>query len=68
MNINAIKNLKLIDFNKYQKYISQIRDKINKLYKNSIIIFKVFIKHFQKIYNNKNITKNIIIKNKIILK
>lgn len=68
IDIDTIENLELIGIQKYQKYIDQIYDKIDWLYNDRIFIFRPFIKHSQKIYNNKKITKNMIIRWEIDLK
>lgn len=66
-NIDVARNQRPTSIKKYQKYTSQIKDKVDQLYKVWIPILTTFVKHFQKTYNNKKITNNIMIKCKIDL-
>lgn len=44
-NIDVAKDLKLISIKQYQRYIDQIQDKVDWLYKNKISTLRVFVKY-----------------------
>lgn len=55
-------NLKLISIKKYQRLVSQIKKKVDGLYRNQILAFTIFAKHSWKINNNEKVTENMKIK------
>lgn len=56
--MDAIKDLKLTDAKKFQKYVDQIKKKMNKLDKDWIPILAVFVEHSQKVHDNKKVSEN----------
>ena len=61
-DIDATGNLRLISIKKYLKCTGQIQVKVDKLYKDWMSTFRVFVKYSQRIYNNEKITKNMMIR------
>lgn len=56
IDIDAAKDLGLTGVKKYLKRTSQIKVKVNWLYRNQILVLAIFIKHFRKMYDNEKMT------------
>ena len=64
-DMDIARDLRLIDIKKYGRCAGQIQDKVDWLYKDWILALGTFVKHSQKIHNNKKVTKNMIIRREI---
>lgn len=65
LDIDIAKNLRLIVIKKYQRYISQISEKLKRLYKNWIPALAAFMIYFHQKYNNEKVTENMKIRQDI---
>lgn len=64
-DIDTARYLRPTGIKKYWKCASQIQDKIDELHKDWILILRVFIKHSWRMYDNKEVIKNMMIRHKI---
>lgn len=62
ININAARDLGLIGIKKHSKLASQIKNKVNGLYRDWISVLVAFVKLSQKTHNNKKVIKKMKIK------
>lgn len=65
ININAAKNLGLINIKKYGKHMSQILNELKKLFGDKIAALTTFMTHLHQMHNNIVITKNMKIRQDI---
>lgn len=65
INMDSIRDLKLTDMKKYWRCAGQIKEKVNRLYRDWIQALVLFMKHSQKMQDNKKVIKKIKIRREI---
>ncbi len=63
--MDAVRDLRLTSIKKYWRCAGQIQDKVDWLHKDWIPTLGAFVKYSWKTHNNKEVTKNMIIKREI---
>lgn len=56
--MNVVRDLRLTGIKKYERHVSQIKKKVNWLYKNQIPALAMFVKYFQRMHNNEKMIEN----------
>lgn len=68
IDFDAAKDLGLTGIKKHQRLTSQIKKEVDGLYKDQILALPAFVKYFQKINNNKQVTEKMKIRQDIDLR